>query len=94
MTNTENCFSLRDYNIRPSGSPTDALLTVQKMTLVGTDNKIQTPYKKGSEVGYIAFNKADVGVDGILTFDSSVTGESIVLVLGREMNQSVGGAGF
>ena len=70
MDGLENTFQARDANIRPGGSPTDMLMKVVDITLINGNNDIETPFKKGSEVGYIAFDKAVIGEDGKLTSGS------------------------
>ena len=94
MDGLENTFQSRDANIRPGGSPTDALLTVKDVSLVIGDNEIQTIYKEGSEVGYIAFNKATIGNDGKLTISSASAEDKLIYIIGREMNLTVGGKTF
>ena len=94
MDGLENTFQARDANIRPGGSPTDMLMKVVDMTLIVGDNEIETAFKKGSEVGYIAFNKAVVGEDGKLTIASAEAGEKLIYIIGREMNLTVGGKTF
>lgn len=94
MDGLENTFQVRDANIRPGGSPTDALLTVKDVSLVIGDNEIQTIYKEGSEVGYIAFKKAIVDSDGKITLTETATSDALIMILGRDMNQTVGGKAF
>ena len=94
MDGLENTFQVRDANIRPGGSPTDALLTVKDVSLVIGDNEIQTIYKEGSEVGYIAFKKAIVDSDGKITLTETEASDALIMILGRDMNQTVGGKAF
>ena len=94
MDGLENTFQSRDANIRPGGSPTDMLMKVVDISLVSGDNEIQTPFKKGSEVGYIAFDKATVGEDGKLTINATAASEKLIYIIGKEMNLTVGGKTF
>ena len=94
MDGLENTFQSRDANIRPGGSPTDMLMKVVDISLVSGDNEIQTPFKKGSEVGYIAFDKATIGDDGKLTISSASAEDKLIYIIGREMNLTVGGKTF
>ena len=94
MDGLENTFQSRDANIRPGGSPTDMLMKVVDMTLVVGDNEIKKKKKKGTEVGYIAFDKAVVGEDGKLTIASTEAAEKLIYIIGKEMNLTVGGKTF
>lgn len=94
MNVTTNTFAMRDESVRPGGSPTDALVSITNMSLVVGDNKVSTPYKKGSEVGYVVLNKATVDVDGNVTIPATVASDSFIYVIGRNMNQTVGGKAF
>ena len=64
------------------------------MSLVIGDNEISTPFKKGTEVGYIAFDKAIIGEDGKLTIASAAAAEKLIYIIGKEMNLTVGGKTF
>ena len=94
MDGLENTFQSRDANIRPGGSPTDMLMKVVDMSMVIGDNEIETPFKKGTEVGYIAFDKATIGEDGKLTINATAGAEKLIYIIGREMNLTVGGKTF
>ena len=94
MDGLENTFQSRDANIRPGGSPTDMLMKVVDMTLVIGDNEISTPFKKGTEVGYIAFDKATIGDNGKLTISAVAAAEKLIYIIGKEMNLTVGGKTF
>ena len=94
MDGLENTFQSRDANIRPGGSPTDMLMKVVDISLVSGDNEIQTPFKKGSEVGYIAFDKATIGDNGKLTINATGAAEKLIYIIGKEMNLTVGGKTF
>lgn len=94
MDGFSNTFRVRDENIRPGGSPTDALMSVQEMNLVIGDNELVTPYKEGSEVAYTVFKKGTIEADGKLTIAATEASNAIIFVLGRDMNMTIGGKAF
>ena len=94
MNGLENTFQARDANIRPGGSPTDMLMKVVDMSMKVGDNEVETPFKKGTEVGYIAFDKATIGDNGKLTISATGAAEKLIYIIGKEMNLTVGGKTF